>query len=431
VDKDLHTTARGIEWKETSMGSSNEPNVAAAMQEVRRRVREQQEKAAPELRNVPVSRGLVSQERLDGAMGELARAAREVNLRWQVHESPFVSHIPLLGPLITRFREAWNSVACKWHVRRILQQQLQFNHSVAQLALSLETLGSELEAMDHSIHALVRHVDENLGGQLKDLEELYRGLLAQLSVTEDSDLEPRSEPMRHDAVRQLPAFPYRDFSRRFGASDITLRGMFGHYLEFFRGCQRVAELGCGRGVFLEMLRENDIGAYGVDIDADAVRLCRGKGLEAIQGDAVEHLRSLDSESLDGVFAAQLVEHLDAAAAWELMGLCYRQLRPGCYLVLETPNTRSLFVMACTYFRDPTHRSPVHPETWEFLARSQGFSEVQLRFSNPPPGSLELAMIEAEAAEAPLRDQLAVLNRNMERLNQVVFDYQNVIVIARK
>lgn len=408
------------------MGDPNEHDVAEAMQEIRRKVREQRQKKAPETRQVPASGALVSEQRLGVVIDELARAVQEVNLRWEVQESPFVSQTPLVGPVIAAFRQAWNSVACKWHVRRILEQQVQFNRSVAALALALEALGYELKAIDRSIGALVSLVDETLGEQLKDLEGLYRGLLA-----EGTDLKTRSEPIPQDAMRQLPAFPYRDFARRFGASDRILKEMFGHYLDFFRGCQRVAELGCGRGVFLELLRENDIGAYGVDVDGDLVRLCQGKGLEAIQGDAVEHLGSLEGETLDGIFAAQFVEHLGAAAAWKLIGLCHQQLKPGRYLVLETPNTRSLFVLARTYFRDPTHRLPVHPETWEFLARSQGFSEVQLRFSNPSPESLELEMIDVEAAEAPLRDQFVVLNQNMERLNQVVFDYQNAVIIARK
>ena len=33
---------------------------------------------------------------------------------------------------MVRFREAWNSIAAKWHVRRILLQQNQFNQLVAQ-----------------------------------------------------------------------------------------------------------------------------------------------------------------------------------------------------------------------------------------------------------------------------------------------------------
>jgi SAM-dependent methyltransferase len=421
----------GREWKETSMGSQNEFDVAEAMQEIRRKVRAQRQEEEPEPRKVPPSGVLVSPDRLGEAIDGITHAAQEVNLRWEVQESPFVSQIPLLGPLIARFREAWNSVACKWHVRRLLEQQIQFNRSVAELALRVETLAYEVNTIDHGVRALVRLVDQGLGEQLKDLEGLYRGLVRGLALGEIGDLNTTSEPVPEDAVRQYPAFPYRDFARQFGGSDRILRMIFEQYLDFFRGCQRVVDLGCGRGIFLELLRENDIGAYGVETDGDVVRLCQGKGLDVIESDAVEHLGSLESETLDGIFAAQFVEHLGAAAAWELLGLCHQKLKSGRYLVLETPNTRSLFVLAHTYFRDPTHRLPVHPETWEFLARSQGFSEVELRFSNGPPESLELTTIDLEAVDAPLRDQFVLLNRNMERLNQVLFDYQNAVVIARK
>ena len=135
--------------------------------------------------------------------------------------------------------------------------------------------------------------------------------------------------------------------------------------------------------------------------------------------------------MDGIFAGHVVEHLGPAGAWELVGLCHRKLKEGQYLVFETPNTLSLFVLGDMYFRDPTHRLPVHPEAWEFVARSQNFSEVELRFSYPLPEGLELAKTDLEAVDAALRDQLALLNQNMEKLNQVVFGYQNVAVIAKK
>ena len=49
-----------------------------------------------------------------------------------VEERPFTSNTPIIGFLIVRFREAWNSVAAKWHVRPLLQQQNAFNQLVAQ-----------------------------------------------------------------------------------------------------------------------------------------------------------------------------------------------------------------------------------------------------------------------------------------------------------
>ncbi len=48
----------------------------------------------------------------------------------QVRERPFTSTTPIIGPLLVRFREAWNSVATKWYVRPLLQQQNSFNQLV-------------------------------------------------------------------------------------------------------------------------------------------------------------------------------------------------------------------------------------------------------------------------------------------------------------
>ncbi len=48
----------------------------------------------------------------------------------QVRERPFTSTTPIIGPLLVRFREVWNSVATKWYVRPLLQQQNSFNQLV-------------------------------------------------------------------------------------------------------------------------------------------------------------------------------------------------------------------------------------------------------------------------------------------------------------
>ncbi len=48
----------------------------------------------------------------------------------QVSERLFASNTPIIGPLLVRFREAWNNVATKWYVRSLLQQQNSFNQLV-------------------------------------------------------------------------------------------------------------------------------------------------------------------------------------------------------------------------------------------------------------------------------------------------------------
>ena len=50
----------------------------------------------------------------------------------EIKERPFRSEMAVVGPLIARFREMWNSVATKWYVRPLLQQQNRFNHLVVE-----------------------------------------------------------------------------------------------------------------------------------------------------------------------------------------------------------------------------------------------------------------------------------------------------------
>jgi len=65
-------------------------------------------------------------------------------LPWRVQERPFTSKIPVIGPAIARFRELWNSVATKWYVRPLIEQQNEINR---QLVLEIGHVREELEAV--------------------------------------------------------------------------------------------------------------------------------------------------------------------------------------------------------------------------------------------------------------------------------------------
>ena len=71
-----------------------------------------------------------------------------------LQEQPFTSRVPVFGPLIVAFRDLWNSVATKWYVRPIAQQQSLFN---AQLVNYLRTVEERLQG--HSLD-LAENIDE-------------------------------------------------------------------------------------------------------------------------------------------------------------------------------------------------------------------------------------------------------------------------------
>jgi GT2 family glycosyltransferase len=109
----------------------------------------------------------------DQMVAEPVRPPRVLGLlkeKWRVQERPFVSHAPIVGPLIARFRETWNNVAAKWYVRPLLRQQNEFNALVVQRLEVLESfeelrdLATELDARvldnDRDDTALAREVGE-------------------------------------------------------------------------------------------------------------------------------------------------------------------------------------------------------------------------------------------------------------------------------
>lgn len=62
-----------------------------------------------------------------------------------VHEQPFRSDAPLVGPQIAWARDSWNSVSTKWYVRPLLEQQNRFNAAVT---TALHALTEAIEGRD-------------------------------------------------------------------------------------------------------------------------------------------------------------------------------------------------------------------------------------------------------------------------------------------
>jgi len=103
--------------------------------------------------------------------------------RAEVQERPFESETALIGPLIARFREMWNSVATKWYVRPLLQQQNDFNRLVVE---RLRDHDSRLIEQDREQAARSHDMGElsaqlaRANRRLADLEEEVERLQAEL-----------------------------------------------------------------------------------------------------------------------------------------------------------------------------------------------------------------------------------------------------------
>ena len=117
-------------------------------------------------------------------------------------------------------------------------------------------------------------------------------------------------PFSHSWLfRALDSYKYVGFEDQFRGSRDAIRARLESYLPFFAGAADVLDIGCGRGEFLELLAGAGIKARGIDLNHEMAELCRSRGLDVTEADAVGYLSMLPDASLGGIFAAQVVEHL--------------------------------------------------------------------------------------------------------------------------
>jgi SAM-dependent methyltransferase len=231
----------------------------------------------------------------------------------------------------------------------------------------------------------------------------------------------------------LDSFKYLCFEDRFRGSRDDIRARLATYLPLFAGASDVVDLGCGRGEFLDLLRERGVSSRGVDLNHEMVEVSRARGLEVTEGDALSYLVSLPDASLGGVFAAQVAEHLEPAYLMRLIETAAHKLRADGLLVLETINPACWLAFFESYLRDLTHVRPLHPETLQYLLRLGGFRSVEIEFHSPVADSSRLQSVAPPAGDASpeLTELVDSFNDNVVLLNARMFSYQDYAVIGRK
>jgi SAM-dependent methyltransferase len=310
------------------------------------------------------------------ALTTRARARSAAEQFWAV-----TAERPPHGGAPTRFVKRALRRVLRWYVEPLAQQQRSFNDAALKL-----------------IDALFEELDR-LAAERGDRGQLLVELDERLTRT-----ERRGSPTAPATVASQPgasAFPdYFAFESRLRGSTELVRERQRAYVDDLRGAAPVLDVGCGRGELLSLLGDEGIEAHGVDADADMVAFARGEGLDVEQGDLLAYLERLSDETLGGVFAGQVVEHLPPGPLVRFLELAHSKLRPGGVLVLETINPLSPLALR-HYFADLTHAQPLVPQTLELLVRETGFRELETRYLNAPERPDGVDPLVAEILFAPL------------------------------
>jgi len=145
--------------------------------------------------------------------------------------------------------------------------------------------------------------------------------------------------------------------------------------------ETVIDIGCGRGEWLELMRDKDIPAKGIDLDSGMLDEARILELSVEEGDGVELLRREPDESALAVTAFHVVEHIQFETLQILVQEALRVLKPGGILILETPNPENIRVSGEYFYIDPTHKKPIPSQLLSFLPEHYGFSRTKVLYVN--------------------------------------------------
>lgn len=374
--------ARSQLEQERAARQAAESAAASELAELRQALRELRDNTGARLQD------LASLERLRQAEARLARSVESVSCE--------------VRGLEERWKAAWSA----WE-----QQSFQrLGEWQAGEERARELLASELKAESEE--------RATLGLRMKKAEERLRELDSEVR------LHGRRLSRLENAVRGgLPEALRVRFEEEFRGSREEIKRRLRVYLprlaemRLSTGARpMVLDLGCGRGEWLELLREAGVEAEGVDHNRALVAGCVERGLKAHEADAIEYLRGLPADSVNAVTAFHLIEHLPFPELFTLLNETIRVLKPGGLAIFETPNPANVLVGSERFYFDPTHQRPLPTQLARFLAEGCGFSEVEIMPLHPWP---EASRLEEDGSEL------------VRRFNEFFYGPQDYAIIGHK
>ncbi len=192
----------------------------------------------------------------------------------------------------------------------------------------------------------------------------------------------REQDAAAEAERRLDSL-YVEFESKFRGDSALLRTRMLPYIDSLKEAGvldsglPVLDVACGNGEWLQILREHEIAACGVDSNGTFVGLCKSKGLDVHAMDALEFLKRQPESVYSAVTSMHLVEHLALADLVALLDEAHRTLQPGGLLILETPNPENFMVSSIDFYNDPTHRNPIPPNTLKWMVEARGFKQARI------------------------------------------------------
>lgn len=307
-------------------------------------------------------------------------------------------------------RAHWVAWRQEWE-QKLFRNEMQYLRAVADLQASYQyktalaesnfrdSLRSQHAEFSAAIKVAIEDVHKRFWADLEKVRLDYERLIHnELRVV-------RQKAFASSAVAPAQSTPpsqidYAAFEARFRGREEYVSGNQSFYVPYFKGREKVLDIGCGRGEFLELMREAGTTARGIDMDPESIALCRSKGLDAQEANLFPYLESLEDRSLGGIFCSQVVEHLPPERVPQFVKLAASKLVREGILAVETPNPECLAIFSTHFYLDPTHTRPVPPNLLVFYLEEFGFGQIEVHRLSPAVESMpSLKSIPADFRDA--------------------------------
>jgi SAM-dependent methyltransferase len=292
------------------------------------------------------------------------------------------------------------------------QQQFE-SHALAQQELIADHVNQVVFALSGEVHQVTEQLkrqlervfqkEQQISAELALQGQRLAGVLEETRKRLSAPLDrERLQTIADEESHTLDAF-YASFDEQFRGSREEIKGRLRTYLPIIAkngvGTEPmpILDVGCGRGEWLEVLKEEQLRATGVDSNRILVAQCGNRGLEVVEEDLMDHLQHLPDASLGAVTGFHIIEHLPIETLVRFLNETVRVLKPGGVVIFETPNPENVLVGSCNFYFDPTHRNPLPSQVMKFLVESKGFVGVEILKLNP-------------SDEAPIAGDSEIVNR---------------------
>jgi len=319
--------------------------------------------------------------------------------------------IPLLGWVLhwchTLVRLPRHSRVVDAHISAVSGDLQFFQGNISQVVADQ---GMRLESQERALQNLpsTEMVDE-LGQRINVLTQQLAEQVAALHALPRYRPPPREAAVATAPVKTVQAVDasavdsdlddlYAAFEDKFRGPQDQIRERLAPYLKFVAdigagsASAPILDLGCGRGEWLGMLRDEGLQASGVDLNGLFVEECEKKGLQVEYTDALTKLRGLPNASTGMVTLFHLAEHLTFRTLVDLLDEVHRVLLPGGGLIVETPNPENALVAQWAFYMDPTHRNPLPPQMLRWMVQARGFVQSDIRPLFEARGTPEVAFV---------------------------------------